>query len=222
MIVSTMRVAFGSALAALFVLATGAVAQPVDPQRLSEALDLITQAQQDMMESQSDKALVELTQAINMDVLPPTKQAQALTDRGTLLEGMGQIQDARGDYRGALRLVPGFAAAKARLSALTTSPIASMTAPSKQVAAKPPALSLGIFLQVGSYKSEAMATQAWTSMQQKHSDIFNGLSPNVMRIDLGNRGIWYRLRASGFAEAADASALCERLKAEGGHCLLTR
>lgn len=219
-----MRIAFGPILAISMILPLAAAAQQsVDPQRLSDALDLITQARQDIMDNEPDKALVALTQAINMDVLPPDKQAQALTDRGTLLESAGQIQDAEGDYLGALRVVPGFAAARARLAAIGATPTATTpAAPAAQDQTNQTTPSAGVFLQVGSYKSEAMATDAWTHLQQKHSDILAGLTPDVKRIDLGNRGIWYRLRVAGFADTAAATALCERLKAEGGRCLLTK
>ena len=42
-----------------------------------------------------------------------------------------------------------------------------------------------------------------------------------MKADLGAKGTWYRLRIVAGSKA-DASALCTKLKAEGGDCLLAR
>lgn len=214
----------GSLLGFLLVTVVATRADPIDPQRVSDARDLINQAHQDLIENESDEALVELTQAINMDALPPDEQAQALTDRGTLLENEGNIQDAKGDYQGALRVVPGFAPAKARLNALHAPAEENASAsvrPGAPVETKRPTPSVGIFLQVGAYKSKTIAMAAWMDMQQKHTDILIGLTPDVKRINLGSRGVWYRLRVTGFTDATGAISLCDHLKAEGGLCFLT-
>jgi len=47
-----------------------------------------------------------------------------------------------------------------------------------------------------------------------------GYSPNVAQADLGDKGTWYRLRIAGFSSKDVASALCDRLKADGGGCFL--
>jgi cell division septation protein DedD len=77
-------------------------------------------------------------------------------------------------------------------------------------------------LQIGAYKSQAEADAAWTAYKDKHSTLLAGYAPNVMRADLGDKGIWYRLRIGGFSNKDAASALCDRLKADGGGCFLGR
>ena len=47
-----------------------------------------------------------------------------------------------------------------------------------------------------------------------------GLFADVQQADLGDKGIWYRLRIAGFPSKDVASALCDRLKADGGSCFL--
>ena len=42
----------------------------------------------------------------------------------------------------------------------------------------------------------------------------------LVKADLGAKGTWYRLRIAGFSDKDVASALCDRLKADGGGCFL--
>lgn len=85
-----------------------------------------------------------------------------------------------------------------------------------------PATQSAYFLQIGSYKSEQEAADAWSAAKRTHATIFESLSPNVKKVDLGERGIWFRLRVAPFSDKSAADAACDRLKAEGGTCLLAR
>ncbi len=84
-----------------------------------------------------------------------------------------------------------------------------------------PASAGGGLLQIGAYKSEAEANAAWTSYKHKHSSLLGGLSSDVKQVDLAAKGTWYRLRIVAGSKA-DAGALCTKLKAEGGDCLLAK
>ena len=75
-------------------------------------------------------------------------------------------------------------------------------------------------LQIGSFKSEADATAAWRAYQSKHAALLSGYGPDVKSVDLGEKGTWYRLRIGGLSNREVASALCDRLKADGGACIL--
>jgi len=75
-------------------------------------------------------------------------------------------------------------------------------------------------LQIGAYKSQGEADAAWTAYKARHAALLAGYSPNVARADLGDKGTWYRLRIAGFSSKDVASALCDRLKADGGGCFL--
>ena len=92
------------------------------------------------------------------------------------------------------------------------------------VAAKPaaPAAAGGYVLQIGSFKSQADAATAWKAYQGKHAALLSGYSDNVQQVELGEKGTWYRLRVGGFADREVAAALCERLRADGGACILGR
>lgn len=88
--------------------------------------------------------------------------------------------------------------------------------------AKPAAVGGGYLLQIGAYKSDAEARGAWKTYQGKHSALLNGFSPDVQQTTHPDGSIWYRLRIASFADKAAALALCDRLKAQGGACFLSK
>ena len=114
---------------------------------------------------------------------------------------------------------PVAAAAKPAAPAAAAKPAAPVA-----TAAKPatPAAAGGFVLQIGAYKSQADAATAWKTYQSKHAALLAGYSDNVQQVDLGEKGTWYRLRVGGFADREVATALCDRLKADGGACILGR
>ena len=95
--------------------------------------------------------------------------------------------------------------------------------PAKQPVATPPkaaAVAAGgaYVLQIGAYRSQSDADGAWKSYQAKHAALLSGFGPNVQKADLGDKGVWYRLRVGSFADKDAATAMCDRLKAEGAAC----
>ena len=86
--------------------------------------------------------------------------------------------------------------------------------------AAPAAADGAYVLQIGAYKSQADADAAWTAYKNKHAALLAGASNNIQQADLGDKGVWYRLRVVGFADKDVAAAMCERLKADGGACFL--
>jgi hypothetical protein len=85
-----------------------------------------------------------------------------------------------------------------------------------------PAASGAYVLQIGAFKSQAEADAAWRAYRGKHAALLTGYSPDVRQVELGEKGTWYRLRIAGFNDREVASALCDRLKADGGGCFLGR
>lgn len=77
-------------------------------------------------------------------------------------------------------------------------------------------------LQIGAYKSQSDADAAWKTFQAKHAALLSGFGPNVQKADLGDKGVWYRLRVGSFADKGAAAALCDRLKAEGAACFAAK
>jgi len=85
-------------------------------------------------------------------------------------------------------------------------------------AAKPAAG--GYVLQIGAYKSQGDAETAWKTYKVKHAALLSGYADDIQQADLGEKGTWYRLRVGGLSDREVATALCERLKADGGACIL--
>lgn len=83
----------------------------------------------------------------------------------------------------------------------------------------PAAVSGNYVAQIGAFKSQAEAETGWAAFKRSHAATLGGMSPNIVSVDLGEKGTWYRLRTGGFADKAAASDFCTKLKAEGGSCL---
>jgi cell division protein FtsN len=115
-----------------------------------------------------------------------------------------------------------------KLAQPAAKPVPVQPAPAKpvQAAAKtvppPPAaksVPAGAYvLQIGSYKSESDASAAWNTYRAKHAALLSGFASNIQKADLGEKGVWYRLRVGSFADKNAAAAACDKLKAEGGAC----
>ena len=92
--------------------------------------------------------------------------------------------------------------------------------PAPVAAAAPAPATGGAILQIGAYKSQAEADTAWKTYKSKHAALLAGATQDVQQADLGDKGTWYRLRIVGFPSKDVASAMCDRLKADGGGCFL--
>jgi hypothetical protein len=104
-------------------------------------------------------------------------------------------------------------------------------APPAQQAAPPPAASAnasasaagpGSYVQVSSQRSEAEAQSAYRSLQGKYPNQLGGRQAQILRVDLGAKGTYYRALVGPFASAGEAAELCSSLKAAGGQCLIQR
>lgn len=84
----------------------------------------------------------------------------------------------------------------------------------------PSATSGAYVVQVASFKGADLATGGWETLVRKNKDLLANLRPDIQLADLGNRGIYYRLRIGPFATKADAQSLCNALKARRQDCLV--
>lgn len=100
--------------------------------------------------------------------------------------------------------------------------VAAAPKPAAPAPAAPAAATGSYVLQIGAYKSQADANAAWAAYKAKHAALLSGYGPDVKQADLGEKGTWYRLRVAGFRDREVATALCERLKADGGACILAK
>jgi cell division protein FtsN len=77
-------------------------------------------------------------------------------------------------------------------------------------------------VQVASLRSQAEAETTYAAIRAKNSAILSSYRSDIVRVDLAEKGIYYRARVAGFGSRADASATCDRLKAAGQSCFVAR
>lgn len=99
---------------------------------------------------------------------------------------------------------------------IATAPAA--TAPAVTQAAVP----TGDFVvQLASLRSPEQAQATFNTLQGRFGSILTGFSPDIQRADLGDRGIYHRLRVGPMDRDA-ANSLCQRYQAAGGDCIVQR
>lgn len=91
-------------------------------------------------------------------------------------------------------------------------------------AAAPAAASAsGAFVvQIGAYRALEEAEAGWLAFASRYGDLTSGRAPDIQRADLGERGVFHRLRVAGFETREDAAAYCASLDARGQSCLVAR
>ena len=78
-------------------------------------------------------------------------------------------------------------------------------------------------VQVASLRSEGEAQATYQRIASKFSGtIPSGARADIVRADLGDKGIYYRARVAGLADKAAANRLCEAFKAGNQACFVTR
>jgi tetratricopeptide (TPR) repeat protein len=74
-------------------------------------------------------------------------------------------------------------------------------------------------IQFAAYRSESEAQAGWEKLRARHGKKLSGLNPIIERADLGEKGIFYRLKAGPLANPGAAAALCAEFKALGQDCV---
>jgi len=77
-------------------------------------------------------------------------------------------------------------------------------------------------VQVASQKTEVDARTSWQQLQAKYSNVFGNYQASIKRVDLGDRGTFYRAMLGPFANRDQAYEMCQNLKAAGGECIVQR
>jgi cell division septation protein DedD len=111
---------------------------------------------------------------------------------------------------------------QAKVAQTAPEPAEAPAAVAPQVAALPAAQTGDYVVQLAALKAQASARPAWTRLQKAHPELLNDRELAIQRVDLGDRGIFYRIRAGFFADRAGALALCSALKARGQDCLVAK
>lgn len=80
----------------------------------------------------------------------------------------------------------------------------------------------GYLVQVSSQKSEADAQASYRALQGKFPSVLGPHSSLVKRVDLGEKGVYYRAFAGPFGSSEEAAQVCTNLKSAGGQCFVQR
>ena len=99
----------------------------------------------------------------------------------------------------------------------TTPPPAPLPAPAPPKTAS----GKGPRVHIASFSSEENATRGWGIFQNENRALLGGLSPYIVRADLGSKGVYFRLMTQRMGDRAAAKELCRKLKASGVACRVT-
>jgi cell division protein FtsN len=80
--------------------------------------------------------------------------------------------------------------------------------------------STGAVLQIGAFQNEVGAHAASKAFESRYGNVDGLATTNIQKVDLGAKGVWYRLRVGPFADRAVALAACAKLKAQGADCIV--
>jgi cell division septation protein DedD len=73
-------------------------------------------------------------------------------------------------------------------------------------------------VQIAAVKSEDVAKSTWARLQSAHGDVLANLKMQAVRVDLGDKGVWYRVQA-GPLDEKQAQGVCTTLKGRKADCV---
>ncbi len=94
--------------------------------------------------------------------------------------------------------------------------------PAPAPAAAPRAPAAGDYaIQLGAVRASDIAEKEWARIQKANADLLGGLKPDIVRVELEGKGVFWRIRAAPLSEQA-ARQLCTELTARGQGCIFAR
>lgn len=92
------------------------------------------------------------------------------------------------------------------------------TPPARREVARNVSLGGDEAVQLGAFPQETLARSAWTALVGKFPDLLEGSEQRIEMVERQGRTFW-RLRAGGFSDIADARRVCAALNAGGAECV---
>ncbi|MDO6589655.1 SPOR domain-containing protein [Loktanella sp. D2R18] len=103
-----------------------------------------------------------------------------------------------------------------RPASLRAAPVA---ATNNEIAVNSASFAVGTNLvQLGAFPSPELAATQWALIEGRFDTLLAG-KERVIQVSDQSSGTWYRLRASGFEDRAEARRFCAALEAEGADCI---
>ena len=97
--------------------------------------------------------------------------------------------------------------------------------PAKQAATDPKSATAAgqeYMVQLAASRSRALARGVYARLQTENDDLLGRRDPFILRVDLDDLGIFYRVNVAGFATKAAADSFCADLKKRGQDCFVRR
>ena len=114
--------------------------------------------------------------------------------------------------------------AKLEAASLPAAPAKAAPQPAKTTAAPASTVAGGSGswrIQLASVRSEGEAAAEWRRIAGRYPDALGGLSMQVAKVDLGDKGVFYRVQGAG-ADEARAKSVCAQLRAQNVGCVVVR
>ncbi len=99
--------------------------------------------------------------------------------------------------------------------------VASAPAAAQPVSQAPAAASGGYGIQIASLPSEDEAKKSYASLSKKFAGVLSGRAYEIRKADIAGKGTFYRVRIPAGSKD-EAAALCEKFRAAGGSCLISK
>ncbi len=77
-------------------------------------------------------------------------------------------------------------------------------------------------VQLAAARSRALARGLYSRLQKSNNDMLGRRDPLILRVDLGDKGIFYRVNVPGFQNQNSAKQFCANLKKRGQDCLVRK
>ncbi|MCY4191762.1 MAG: SPOR domain-containing protein [Rhodospirillaceae bacterium] len=75
-------------------------------------------------------------------------------------------------------------------------------------------------VQLGAFRSRTTAQRHWRGLKRKHASLLSQLNMMIERVDLGARGVFYRLQVGPMRAKRSARGLCRSLARRRVNCIL--
>lgn len=98
-------------------------------------------------------------------------------------------------------------------------PAQGAPAPAVTAAPAPAAASGSASVQLAALETEGGANVEWQRLSKRMPDLLGSRRPVVQRVERDGRAVW-RLRTGGFADMAEATSFCVRVRAKGLACTI--
>lgn len=80
----------------------------------------------------------------------------------------------------------------------------------------------GIKIQLGAYRSTSEVKNTWKKLKDANPSLLGKYSYSINKVDLGAKGIFYRLQVGAFKDKSEASSICKKLSAKGQGCFVVK